>query len=659
MNGIEITTTLTQADWRAYQMAYTLRLQRLSNAEGGQRAKLFAIVFAVSVGLALALAFMASDLGERMPFVGLIVGAALSLATLAFARRRLQAHAMPNADGTILGRSSISFLADCVRLQKQGAHAEYTWTTVEEVSLTTEHAFVWIDRIAGIIVPLRDLPADLTPQALVEQIRATAASAGRPLSAPSPVPLAVSRSPDATTPPPSFKDFVRAAFKLLTLRTTDVGALALSDRAAASILIGSLGLMIGVDWILADAGSLFSPFGLVVSSWYAMLALIAAWLSSRLSEPRVEIRQLVTIMIALTPAAIVIRLLCEYFLDGVWLAATTLTALYAALVLERSLRSLTLRPQPRAIAAVLAVICVAAFVNERFYMSAEFWYPSYDEYEANAESTSANLLAQWRASEKTLFEQAERIQTAVDQIERPAALDAAAFFVGFAGMGEQRVFAGEIDLADRVIAQKFATTGRAIRLVNDRRDLDAHPLASPTALRYTLNGLAQKMDRERDVLFLALSSHGSDDASLSVSNANLPLNDLTAAELADALRESGIKWRVIIVSACYAGTFIEPLRDDYTIVIAAAAADRTSFGCSDDRDLTYFGEAFYRDSLPTAANLRGAFENAKRLIGEREKAEDKTASNPEAHFGTAIERHLEDRPAPRLSDTESVARPQL
>ena len=123
------------------------------------------------------------------------------------------------------------------------------------------------------------------------------------------------------------------------------------------------------------------------------------------------------------------------------------------------------------------------------------------------------------------------------------------------------------------------------------------------------------------MLFLALSSHGSKDGEGSVSNGMLALNNLSADDLATALRESGIKWKVIVVSACYAGKFIEPLRDDNTIVIAAAAADRTSFGCSDDRDLTYFGEAFYRDALPTASDLEAAFQKASTEIAARERAE--------------------------------------
>ncbi len=59
------------------------------------------------------------------------------------------------------------------------------------------------------------------------------------------------------------------------------------------------------------------------------------------------------------------------------------------------------------------------------------------------------------------------------------------------------------------------------------------------------------------MLFLSISSHGAEDPAIVVSNSELPLDDLTDEDLADALRESGIKWRVIIISACYAGGFID------------------------------------------------------------------------------------------------------
>jgi hypothetical protein len=115
---------------------------------------------------------------------------------------------------------------------------------------------------------------------------------------------------------------------------------------------------------------------------------------------------------------------------------------------------------------------------------------------------------------------------------------------------------------------------------------------------------------------------------------------VTADNLSAALRDSGIKWRVIVISACYAGGFIEALKDEHTVIIAAADADRTSFGCSDDRDFTYFGEAFYRDALPGADSLRQAFGLASVAISKREQQEGATPSKPQAFFGSQIDRVL-------------------
>jgi hypothetical protein len=159
-------------------------------------------------------------------------------------------------------------------------------------------------------------------------------------------------------------------------------------------------------------------------------------------------------------------------------------------------------------------------------------------------------------------------------------------------------------------------------------------------LKLALKRIASRMNLDRDVLFLALSSHGSAEPSLSVSNGYLPLRDLTGTDLAAALKESGIKWRVIVVSACHAGAFINTLSDDNTIILTAAAADRTSFGCSDDRNLTYFGEAFYRDAFPKSASLRQAFVLATADIASREQREGITPSNPQAFFGPAMDQKL-------------------
>ena len=263
----------------------------------------------------------------------------------------------------------------------------------------------------------------------------------------------------------------------------------------------------------------------------------------------------------------------------------------------------------------------------------DVWNPR-DEEVAAADNAPAQ-------SEQILFAQAGRIDQALSAIDRDGANKPEAFFLGFAGVGEEKVFAQEIGLASRVLGQRYGIAGRSLLLINDQRDLQGAPLATVSGLKYALRGVASRMHLDRDVLFLSISSHGSDDPAIAISNSQLPLEDsLTVEDLVTALSESGIKWRVIIISACYAGGFIEPLSDSRTIVITAAAADRTSFGCSNDRDLTYFGEAFYRDALPAAGSLRDAFEKAKAAIAARERREHDTPSRPQAYFGAEMQAKL-------------------
>jgi hypothetical protein len=245
-------------------------------------------------------------------------------------------------------------------------------------------------------------------------------------------------------------------------------------------------------------------------------------------------------------------------------------------------------------------------------------------------------------SSTVIEEQRAEIQAAVAELKRPATLPAAAFFLGFAGVGEQRLFADEIKLAERVFADKFHTAERSLRLVNDQSQPRQFPIASAATLRAALAAIAARMDTATDVLFLVVSSHGDKQGFLHVSRPGMSLASLSVHELADALRDSAITWKVVIISACYSGQFLTPLIDSHTIVITAAAPDRASFGCAEDRELTYFGEAFYRDALPHAATLREAFAATRTAIAAREAREQRRPSNPQSWFGWAIVEHLEN-----------------
>ncbi len=401
-------------------------------------------------------------------------------------------------------------------------------------------------------------------------------------------------------------------------------------------LLAGLALIVwvGVDRLRTGPDAMFITWGAPGVAWYVLILLaVAAALSSH-SRPRVPLRSIVASLLALMLvlfALMAVAILASAPKVAVWIGALV-AAIYCILVVARMLRSVTEREQPGAVASAVVVLTAALWLTDQIYVDPGVWYePDLESYLEDTEVRDQD--------ESLLFEQPARIDAAIAQVAPPDNESPAAYFVGFAGYGEERVFAEEIKLAARVVGERYGSRKRSVLLLNDRRDLDSQPLATGTSLRYALQELAAKMDVEQDILFLSLSSHGSED-SLSVSNEPLMLQDLTDVGLADALRDSGIKWRVIVISACYSGSFIDALRDPNTVVITAAAADRTSFGCSDDRDLTYFGEAFYRDALPGASSLREAFEVAVNAIEDREGKEDIDASKPQAYFGEEIERKL-------------------
>jgi hypothetical protein len=165
------------------------------------------------------------------------------------------------------------------------------------------------------------------------------------------------------------------------------------------------------------------------------------------------------------------------------------------------------------------------------------------------------------------------------------------------------------------------------------------------------------MNKDEDILFLYLTSHGSKENGFVLEQNGIDLRGLPAGELASLLRDTGIRWKVVVVSACYSGAFIDPLKDDYTLVITASRHDRRSFGCDDENDFTYFGEAFFKDALPRSASFQEAFASAEQAVRARELADIKDGrpdeehhSLPQIHSAQPIEAQLRrwrEQTAPR------------
>ncbi|HEY4443789.1 MAG TPA: C13 family peptidase [Steroidobacteraceae bacterium] len=426
----------------------------------------------------------------------------------------------------------------------------------------------------------------------------------------------------------------RAALARLWL-LRPVSSVPSGDPSHAALIMGAVWLS---AWVLIDRWQAqpdpqFFPGGIPLLAWYLVAILGLAALLRWWARPAPAFGAALVLAMGVVPVPLLFTSVVAAYLDPSWvLAGSLLVAVYTLLYLARGLHAVTGYTQRAAACAGLVFIVGFSWVTDTLEVIPDVWAPL--ETEAAAPSDAG------ADGEAILFGQAGRIDEALSAVGHDTSPRPKAYFLGFAGVGDEKVFAQEIGLASRVLGERYDMAGRKVSLLNDQRDLERAPLATVSGLKYALRGLGSRMNVDRDVLFLSISSHGADDPAIIVSNSQLPLQDLTDDDLADALRESGIKWRVIIISACYAGGFIENLRDPQTIVITASAADRTSFGCSNDRDLTYFGEAFYRDALPDAHSLRDAFDTAKSAIAARERREHVDPSNPQAYFGKAMEERL-------------------
>lgn len=219
------------------------------------------------------------------------------------------------------------------------------------------------------------------------------------------------------------------------------------------------------------------------------------------------------------------------------------------------------------------------------------------------------------------------------------------YLLALAGDGKQEVFRREVEFVRRQFDADFGTQGRSLTLINSRNTMDSAPMATVLNLQAALKALGRQMNPDEDVLFLFLTSHGSAEHELVLDQNDMNIRGLPAAKLGELLRESGIRWKVVVVSACYSGGFIDHLKDDHTLVITAARHDRTSFGCADENEFTYFGRAFFKEALPKSASFWEAFGKAEVLVKLWEEAMPKRGevqhSLPQMHAPPAVLEHLQ------------------
>ena len=209
--------------------------------------------------------------------------------------------------------------------------------------------------------------------------------------------------------------------------------------------------------------------------------------------------------------------------------------------------------------------------------------------------------------------------------------------VSFGLFGDQGVFRSEATGAAQVVAGRFETGP-----INVEYNSKKGGNATIEALTRSLQAAASRLDAEKDVLFLILTSHGSPDG-LAIKAGRLT-ETLTPSRLGDMLAKTGVRHKVVVISACYSGVFIPRLANPDVLVITAADANHPSFGCQDKAKWTYFGDAFFNVALRRDVSLKDAFFDARSRVRKRELREHFEPSNPLMAGGANVLPLLVGRP---------------
>ena len=406
------------------------------------------------------------------------------------------------------------------------------------------------------------------------------------------------------------------------------------------------------SWLVAEDATHFNPQGLISYLVWPMVMLVAGLILAKRHFNAMLIFVPAILWLCADTFMMLVQSLIQFISDLGWLPEWTFDTIGIVFVLAFVWQSLSLL-------WIFGNQLRWSWIERVLIMLGAFAVLSVWQKNVQSEPIFQSDPVEPVVTEAAFYAQPELLADMLNNVQpqRPTVHDW--YFMGVAGHGEQDVFRSEIELTKEYFDHQFGTIGRSVALINNANTLSALPIASKTSIERALQSIAKKMDVNEDVLFLTLTSHGGDEV-IEMSNPPLALDNVDAKWLRQSLDKSGIKWRVIVVSACYSGSFINELKSPDTLVITASAANKSSFGCSNEAEYTYFGQAFFAESLPKLRRFQPAFEAASKRIAEREKMMGFEPSEPQLVMGDAIKAILPEfenslKPLPAVVIAPSTA----
>jgi len=434
---------------------------------------------------------------------------------------------------------------------------------------------------------------------------------------------------------------LRAAFVLKALaRNLGAGArLALAlpvrrlsfriDLAQLLLIFGVSSLIdIGGDWVRYGPDARFSwqgagnelfTLGLLVAV-AALIAVARRRASLALALPVIVLASAPLIQVADVALAFVSRATDIPEFAASWLTYV-IPAWFVAMIVRSTWVAFEGEGRRRLAAAILAgaVLATPTWLAPNFFPSMPWWQDEAGPSNEAGASSRPN-------SELVQAAQQQLLDNALDDLadERPGLTDL--YFVGFAADAREPALHADVLRAQQVMDERWDTRGRSIVLANDPQSLLDTPFATVTHLRETLREIGGTIDPDTDVVMIYIAGRGG-AAGVDVVHPPLDLLTLSPATLRALLDDAGIKWRIIVVSACRSDRFREVLADESTVVLTATAGEDA--GCAIGGEGTALGDALFGHGLAEHDAFADGLAAATKTLSEK-------AASGALSIGTAI-----------------------
>ncbi len=204
---------------------------------------------------------------------------------------------------------------------------------------------------------------------------------------------------------------------------------------------------------------------------------------------------------------------------------------------------------------------------------------------------------------------------AADQ-QRASKPEGRIIFAGFAMHSQSKAFRNDVLLTEKSVLS-IDPNAIIFRLNNPAFGQDADwPYATTQNIEEVFKKISA-LARDKDKMIILMSTHGNVDV-LSVNFNTQYYPHVNAKQLNEWMRDLRGKPTLLVLSACYSGSFLPTVSGPSRIVMTAAAKDKASFGCQFHSSNTYFMDALLNQSALTTLSLEQLMDQAKKTVAKKE-----------------------------------------